>query len=48
MASYSGVDQTSVTPAIVRDAIATARAAGWDPASPGVFELRHPLVRDRA
>ena len=36
--------QTSVTPKVVREAIAAALAAGWHPAVAGTFELRHPLI----
>lgn len=40
--------QTSVTPAVVREVIEAALAAGWEPEASGTFELRHALVRDRA
>lgn len=40
--------QTSVTPKLVREVIAAALAAGWQPETAGTFELRYPLIRDRA
>lgn len=40
--------QTSVTPKLVREAIAAALAAGWQPETAGTFELRYPLIMDRA
>lgn len=40
--------QTSVTPKVVREAIAAALAAGWVPEAAGTFELRYPLMMDRA
>ncbi|MFO7566880.1 MAG: hypothetical protein R6X02_29825 [Enhygromyxa sp.] len=40
--------QTSVTPKVVREIIAAALAAGWQPETAGTFELRYPLILDRA
>jgi hypothetical protein len=39
--------QTSVTPKLVREVIAAALAAGWQPEAAGTFELRYPLIADR-
>lgn len=41
--------QTAVKPAMVREMIRKALAAGWVPAGPGgPFELTYPLIMDRA
>ncbi len=40
--------QTSVTPAVVRDIVARAIAAGWDAASTEPFVFEYGLIRDRA
>jgi hypothetical protein len=40
--------QTSVTPKVVREVIAAALAAGWQPEVAGAFEFRYPLIMDRA
>ena len=40
--------QTSVTPKLVREAIAAALAAGWVPEVAGTFKLRYPLIMDRS
>lgn len=40
--------QTSVTPKVVREVIAAALAAGWQPGVAGTFEFSHPLIVDRA
>jgi hypothetical protein len=40
--------QTSVTPGVVREVIAAALAAGWQPAVAGTFRFSHPLILDRA
>lgn len=39
--------QTSVTPKVVREAIAQALGEGWDPTLPGVFSSRYQLIPDR-
>jgi hypothetical protein len=38
--------QTSVTPKVVREVIAAAIAAGWQPEVAGTFELGHRLIVD--
>jgi hypothetical protein len=46
--NWIGPHQTAVKPAMVRDMIGKALAAGWHPAGAGKpFELDYPLIRDR-
>jgi hypothetical protein len=40
--------QTSVTPKLVREVIAAALSAGWQPEVAGAFEFRYPLIMDWA